>query len=104
MKGSSKGHSALALVAAALFGASAPFAKVLLGAVPPLALSGLLYLGSGVGLLIVRVGRRVVHDRGYEAEAPLARSDYPSLAGAVLVGGCVAPVLLLWGLSGTAAS
>lgn len=40
-----------ALAAAALFGASTPFAKLLVGAVPPVLLVGLLYLGSGIGLL-----------------------------------------------------
>jgi drug/metabolite transporter (DMT)-like permease len=41
---------AYALAAAALFGASTPLAKLLLGELPPLLLAGLLYLGSGVGL------------------------------------------------------
>ena len=41
---------AYALVAAALFGASTPLAKLLLGELPPIALAGLLYLGSGVRL------------------------------------------------------
>ena len=42
---------AYALASAALFGASTPLAKLLLGEVAPLALAGLLYLGSGIGLL-----------------------------------------------------
>src|SRR5712691_11394964 len=42
---------AYALISAALFGASTPFAKLLLGELPPLLLAGLLYLGSGLGLL-----------------------------------------------------
>lgn len=41
----------LALLSAALFGASTPLAKVLLREVDPLMLAGLLYLGSGAGLL-----------------------------------------------------
>jgi len=39
-----------ALGAAVLFGASTPFAKLLLGEVSPLVLAAALYLGSGVGL------------------------------------------------------
>lgn len=39
----SVGH---ALLAAALFGASTPFAKLLLGEVAPVLLAGLLYLGK----------------------------------------------------------
>lgn len=41
-----------ALGAAVLFGASTPLAKSLTGAISPLLLAGLLYLGSGVGLAI----------------------------------------------------
>jgi hypothetical protein len=44
-----------ALLDAVLFGASAPLAKLLLGEVPPVALAGLLYLGSGFGVLLVKV-------------------------------------------------
>src|SRR4028119_2468435 len=39
----------LALASAALFGASTPFAKLLLGAVDPWLMAGLLYLGAGLG-------------------------------------------------------
>ena len=39
-----------ALSSALLFGASTPFAKLLLGALDPWMLAGLLYLGSGLGL------------------------------------------------------
>ena len=51
-----------ALLAAALFGASTPFAKLLLGEVSPWLLAGLLYLGSGFGLVLVRLLR----DRGWK--------------------------------------
>ena len=40
----------MALAAAVLFGAAAPFAKLLLGEVEPQLLAGLLYLGAGIGL------------------------------------------------------
>ncbi|MDE1983968.1 MAG: hypothetical protein KGI77_05330 [Gammaproteobacteria bacterium] len=39
-----------ALLAVALFGASTPFAKLLLGQLVPVLQAGLLYAGSGVGL------------------------------------------------------
>ena len=89
-----------ALAAAALFGASTPFAKLLLGDLPPLELAGLLYLGSGLGLLAVRVlGRLFPATAPGSNEPSLAGRDYPWLAGAILSGGVVAPVLLMWGLS-----
>ena len=44
---------ASALVAALLFGASTPLAKGLLQGLSPLLLAGLLYTGSGLGLLVL---------------------------------------------------
>ena len=41
---------AYALLGAALFGASTPAAKLLVGEIGPVMLAGLLYAGSGVGL------------------------------------------------------
>ena len=43
---------AYALLSAALFGASTPLAKIFVGSISPLALAGLLYLGSGLGLTV----------------------------------------------------
>ena len=98
-------YAFLALAAAALFGASTPFAKLLLGELPPLGLAGLLYLGSGLGLLAVLVLRRqFAKGEARSKEAALTGRDYAWLAGAVIAGGGIAPVLLLWGLSGTGAS
>jgi drug/metabolite transporter (DMT)-like permease len=95
---------AAALGAAVLFGASTPFAKLLVGALPPVMLAGLLYLGSGIGLLAFRALRRRVAPA---EDAPLGRADLPWLAGAIVSGGIVGPVLLMFGLrvtSGSAAS
>jgi drug/metabolite transporter (DMT)-like permease len=92
----------LALAAALLFGVSAPFAKFLLQGTSPQLLAGLLYLGSGAGLLVVWVRRR----RSTEAarETALARRDVPWLVGAIGVGGVLAPLLLMIGLTQTPAS
>lgn len=91
-----------ALTAAALFGASTPLAKLLLGHTTPVALAGLLYLGSGTGLLVWFLMRWAF--RGRPNEDRLTRADAPWLGGAILFGGILAPVLLLAGLSVTAAS
>ena len=78
------------LAAAVLFGASTPASKVVVGSVPPLLLAGILYLGAAL------------------AVAPIALAQHrPSLAGptivraliAIVVGGGVAPVLLLLALA-----
>ncbi|HEY2883925.1 MAG TPA: EamA family transporter [Rhizomicrobium sp.] len=93
----------LALVSAALFGGSTPFAKLLLGSgTSPWLLAGLLYLGSGVGLGAIQLGRAIIG--ATSAEASLARSDLPWLGLIVLAGGVVGPVLLMLGLSNTTAS
>src|SRR5215204_161385 len=88
----------LALVAAVLFGASAPFAKLLLRDATPQLLAGLLYLGSGVGLGIVWLARTGSQD------ARLTRGDVPWLAGAIGFGGVLGPALLMAGIARTPAS
>ncbi|MDD4915202.1 MAG: EamA family transporter [Methylococcales bacterium] len=82
-----------ALLAAALFGASTPFAKLLLGEIPPLLLGGLLYLGSGIGLGVVRL----VRDKGWRSTGLMGR-DWLWLLAAILFGGVLGPVFLLLGL------
>jgi hypothetical protein len=39
----------------ALFGASEPLVKLLLGEIAPVTLAGLLYLGSGIGVLLIKL-------------------------------------------------
>lgn len=93
----------LALASAALFGASTPFAKLLLGGgVSPWLLAGLLYLGSGFGLGLVRLAQKA--SGRAPAEAPLRRADLPWLALIVLSGGAVGPALLMLGLAATPAT
>ena len=96
-------YAFLALFAAALFGASTPLAKLLLQDISPLMLAGLLYLGSGMGLLAIRLGRSLFAANS-DDEASLQPRDYAWLAAAIIAGGVCAPVLLMWGLSGTTAA
>ncbi len=92
----------LALLSALLFGASTPFAKLLLGAVDPWMMAGLLYLGAGLGLAAFHLSRRLV---GLSAvEAPLRRADLPWLALVVVAGGFLGPLLLMFGLVQTDAA
>jgi len=93
-----------ALLAALLFGASTPLAKLLVANISPILLAGLLYAGSGLGLGAWLLFRRQFRQREAHAEAPLQRRDLPWLAGAVFFGGVVGPVLLMLGLSSTLAS
>lgn len=86
-----------ALGAAILFGASTPLAKLLLHNVSPWMLAGLLYLGSGIGLTLYRLF-------SYAGSVRLSRQELPWLIGAVIAGGVIAPVLLMFGLKGMPAS
>lgn len=81
-----------ALAAAALFGAGTPLAKLLLAHTSPWLLAGLLYLGSGAGLWLLRRLRRA-------PSVQMTRTDWGWLAGATVAGGMVGPVLLMLGLS-----
>jgi drug/metabolite transporter (DMT)-like permease len=92
----------LALLSAALFGASTTAAKLLLGEISPWLLTGLLYLGSGLGLSAVLAVRAL--RGGTVKEAALGRAGLQWLAGAVLCGGVAGPVLLMAGVSHTPAS
>ena len=92
-----------ALLAALLFGASTPLAKLLVADVSPILLAGLLYAGSGLGLGTWLLLRRV-RARHASAEASLQRRDVPWLSGAILFGGVLGPILLMVGLSSTPAS
>src|SRR5687768_4071956 len=83
-----------ALASAALFGASTPFAKLLVGGVPPLVVAGLLYLGSGIGLL----GWFLVRGRRDARSVRLSNRELPWLAGAIAAGGVAGPALLMYGL------
>jgi len=93
----------VAILAAVLFGASTPFSKLLLGQINPLLLAGLLYLGSGVGLALW-IGFQRWLLKAKNQEARLRLKDLPWLAAAILVGGIVAPILLMQGLAVTPAS
>ncbi len=91
-----------ALLSAVLFGASTPFAKLLLRTVDPWLLAGLLYLGAGLGLATVHLSRTAL--RLPAPEAPLRRTDALWLGLVVLAGGIGGPLLLMLGLARTDAA
>src|SRR5512141_1848131 len=83
----------MALVAAALFGASAPVAKRLLAEVAPSLLAALLY--AGAGLMALPFAARAWKRR----EATLRANDLPLLA--VVIAGCA---LSTWAAGGATAT
>ncbi len=84
----------LALVSAALFGASTPASKLLLGELEPFQLAGLLYLGAALAMAPTVPLQRRRHVR----PPRLDRRNRLRLGGAILFGGVIGPVLLLFGL------
>ncbi|MCC6434175.1 MAG: DMT family transporter [Acidimicrobiales bacterium] len=84
------------LVAAALFGASAPAASALVGSLPALVAAGLLYIGAGMALTPAVLRR--------PPTLAALRQDRLAVAVAVLAGGAIAPVLLMVGLAHTSAA
>lgn len=88
-----------ALVAALLFGASTPFAKQLLHDVSPVLLAGLLYLGSGIGLSVIRL----VRDRGWRTPS-MSKREWLWLMLAIGFGGVLGPLALMLGLMSTSAA
>lgn len=89
----------LALVAAALFGAATPVSKSLLANLGPFQLSGLLYLGAALGVLPLLLGKGRI-----QPPWQMPRRTQRLLWGAILSGGVLGPVLLLFGLRLAAAS
>ncbi|WEN16508.1 DMT family transporter [Rhodanobacter sp. AS-Z3] len=90
---------AAAIAAALLFGASTPIAKWLLHDTSPILLAGLLYLGSGVGLGLIRTAR----DRGWQAPS-MTSKEWLWLLLAIGFGGVLGSVALLFGLTQTSAA
>lgn len=102
MKSSNLPFILQALTAAIFFGASAPIAKLLLGDdIAPIYLAAFLYLGSGTGTFLVRLAQRM---RVKDAEADIKSADIKWLAGAIISGGILAPIILMISLQNTPAS
>lgn len=83
----------LGFVSALLFGLATPFSKILLDGLGPFQLAGLLYIGAAVGLL-----PKVLLEGGLGKAFQMNRTNKFRLSGAVVLGGIVGPVALLFGL------
>ncbi len=102
MKSSNLPFILQALTAAIFFGASAPIAKLLLGDnIAPIYLAAFLYIGSGAGTFLVRLTQRM---RSKNSEADIKSPDIKWLAGAIISGGILAPIILMISLQNTPAS
>jgi drug/metabolite transporter (DMT)-like permease len=96
-----KGHTKAvftAILAAALFGISAPVSKLLLAEIPPALMAALLYLGAGAGMLIVHIAKETRNKERIEAR--ISRRDMPFVIGMIILD-ILAPVCMMTGLSMT---
>jgi len=84
-----------AALSAVLFGISPVLCKLVIGDMSPFCLAGLLYLGSGIGLSFVRIGRNNGICKQLVSLSLLHRWK---LLGAILAGGVIAPVCLAFGV------
>jgi len=90
-----------AVLAASLYAINSPFSKLLLGKLSPTMLAALLYLGAGIGMLIVGMIQRKT---GYaEKEKPLTKKELPYTVGMVVLD-IAAPIFLMIGLTMTSAA
>lgn len=81
-----------AILAAALYAVNAPVSKLLLNHIPSTMLAGLLYLGAGLGMLLLE---SLHHNK---QELPLTRQELPFTIGMVVLD-IAAPVFLMIGLT-----
>jgi len=94
-------HAIYVLAAAALFGASAPIAKLLLERMSPVTLAALAYCGGGLALLCAWLIRRVraSTDDAATTSRDWGRTEVLSMSGAIVAGGVLAPTILFWSLA-----
>ncbi|MGN0562723.1 MAG: DMT family transporter [Candidatus Fimenecus sp.] len=89
-----------AILAAVLYAVNTPFSKLLLQKVPPTMLAAFLYLGAGLGMLLLGILQR---KRQAQKEQPLSKKELPYTIGMVVLD-IAAPVFLMLGLTMTTAA
>lgn len=93
---SSKTAILYAILAAVFYGISAPVSKLLLAKLHPTFMAALLYLGAGLGMLVVKGIQR--SRKNEQKEARITRKDWPFVVGMILLD-IAAPILLMLGLT-----
>lgn len=100
MKQKEKGI-AFALLAATLYALNAPFSKILLKYMSPTLMAGFLYIGAGIGMLVIAFARKIQNRQS--SEEKLTKSDLPYTIAMILLD-IVAPICLMIGLNATTAA
>lgn len=92
---------AFAILAAALYAVNAPFSKILLDYMPPTLMAGFLYMGAGLGMLLIALARSFRTAK--KAESRLTKAELPYTIAMILLD-IAAPICLLFGLKATTAA
>ena len=88
----------LAVLAAALYAINAPFSKILLDYMPSTLMAGFLYLGAGLGMVVIAGIRKL--RKTDRQELKLTRNELPYTVAMILLD-IAAPICLLLGLRST---
>ena len=91
----------LAILAAGLYALNSPFSKLLLTFLSPTLMAGFLYIGAGLGMVMILLIRRIA--KLPETESSLTRKELPYTL-AMIVLDIAAPIFLLFGLTKTTAA
>ncbi len=101
MKNSKLKPISYAILAALLYGISAPVSRLLLDKINPTLMAALLYLGAGMGMLLINLGQYLFsHEK---KEAKMTRKEFPFILGMILLD-ITAPIFLMVGLTLTTSS
>ena len=101
MKAGYKAGIFLAVLAAALYALNAPLSKLLLDFMPSTLMAGFLYLGAGLGMGVIALGRKLF--RRAAKESRLTKKELPFTL-AMIVLDIAAPISLMLGLKSTTAA
>lgn len=101
MEQKNKKGIAFALFAAILYAVNAPFSKILLNYMPPTLMAGFLYIGAGIGMLIIAFVRKLQNKDGREEK--LTKTELPYTIAMILLD-IAAPICLMIGLNATTAA
>lgn len=91
----------MAILAAALFGISSPVSKLLLVEIPPTLMASVLYLGAGLGMLVISLVKLL--SKREQIEAKMTKKEMPYIIGMIILD-VAAPVCLMIGLTTWVAS
>ncbi len=101
MNTSAKTGIFFAVLAAAFYAINSPLSKILLNYMPSTLMAGFLYIGAGMGMVLIALIRKI--HKKETIEVRLTKAELPFTV-AMIVLDIVAPILLLIGLKSTTAA